>query len=623
MFKYRLMVVILIWVFMSFELIQAQFQGIPEPKHKIKTEKSIMIPMRDSTKLSTDIYFPVGFDGKLPTILIRTPYGKTESNLMINVAGLFAGQGYAVAFQDKRGRYESEGHYIPSFGDADDGYDSIDWLSKQDWSNGKVGMIGCSYAGDVQLLTAQRRHPALKAIIPQAAGSVIGSLGGDYKYFGVRLGGAIELAQGLAWFYDSGTKVFYKPTVDLSRKEFLSVSKYFRTNPKLPKADFNKLWWHLPVNDIMNQAGIPNLTDFNKITMTPVTDPWWNQFHYMTEDYKSDVPALHVNSWYDFGSRETIITYEHMRDKSVSKMARENQFMIMSPSTHCMSESVSKKTVIGERDLGDARYGYINIYLNWFKYWLKGDKKGVYDMPKIQYYLMGKNVWKSADKWPIPGTKLIKFYLNSKGNANSLNGNGLLSHTLPITETSDSYIYNPADPVPTKGGPVCCTGKNSPPGSFDQREIEIRNDVLVYTTKPLKKGIEVTGKLNAVLYVSSSAKDTDFTAKLIDVYPDGRAYNIEEGILRARYREGQDKEVWMKKGKVYKIHVDMDATSNYFAPGHRIRIEVSSSNFPRFDRNLNTGGNNYDEVKWVKAKNTIHHSRIYPSHLLLPIVKNN
>ncbi len=610
-------------VFLFATSSQAQFQGVPEPKYNVIVEKSMMIGMPDGIELSTDLYFPEDYKGKLPSILIRTPYGKTESGLMIGVAELLSGQGYVVAFQDVRGRFESEGLFIPSNGDADDGYNTIDWLSKQKWSNGKVGMIGCSYAGDAQLLTAQRLHPALKAIIPQAAGSVIGSLGGDYKYFGVRLGGTIELAQGLAWFYDSGSKVFYKPSNDLTREEFLSVSKYFRTDPKLPKANYNELWWHLPVNDIMNKAGIPNLTDFNKITTTPVTDPWWDQFYYMTENYKSDVPALHVNSWYDFGSRETIITYEHMRDNSESKMARENQFMIMSPSTHCMSESVSEKTVVGERELGDARYGFIEIYLNWFEYWLKGDEKGVYDMPKIQYYLMGKNEWKSANEWPIPGTEVKKYYLNSKGSANSLHGDGILSLVPPAIKSSDSFVYDPADPVPTKGGPVCCTGKNSPAGSFDQREIETRNDVLVYTSEPLKKGIEVTGKLNVVFYVSSSAKDTDFTAKLIDVYPDGRAYNIEEGILRARYREGQDKEVWMEQDKVYEVHVDMDATSNYFGPGHRIRLEVSSSNFPRFDRNLNTGGNNYDEVEWIKATNTIYHTKIYPSHLLLPVVKNN
>ncbi len=576
----------------------------PEPKYEVRTESSVMVTMRDGIKLSTDIYFPENHQGKLPAIMIRTPYGKTKSELMIRVARMFAGQGYAVVFQDKRGRFDSEGNYIPSIGDADDGYDSTDWLSQQKWSNGKVGMFGCSYPGDVQLLTAQRQHPALKALIPQAAGSVIGSLGGDYKYFGVRLGGTIELAQGLAWFY-SDTK----------------VRDFFNDNPDVTKKGIKSLWWHLPVNDITELAGIPpELTTFNAITTTPVTDPWWDQFHYMTKDYRSDVPALHVNSWYDFGSRETIMTFEHMRETSVSEVARENQFMIMSPSTHCMSESVAENTVVGERELGDARYHFIDIYLAWFEYWLKGDSNKPFDMPKVQYYLMGKNEWRSSNQWPLAGTRLTKYYLHSDGQANSRHGNGRLSTASPENEPSDSYIYDPATPVPTKGGPICCTGKNSPAGSFDQRDIETRNDVLVYTSEPLEEGVEVTGKLDAVFYVSSSAKDTDFTAKLIDVYPDGRAFNIEEGILRARFREGQHKTVWMEQGKVYEVHVDMDATGNYFGPGHQIRLEVSSSNFPRFDRNMNTGGKNYDEEKWVVAKNTIHHSKIYPSHLLLPVI---
>ncbi|RLA02700.1 MAG: acylase [Gammaproteobacteria bacterium] len=601
---FRISIISLFYILLTTGPIFAQFPGAPDPKYKVTIEKSVMVSMRDGKSLSTDIYFPEGYKGKLPTIMIRTPYGKTESDLMTSVAEMFASQGYAVAFQDKRGRFESEGDYIPSIGDAVDGYDTTDWLSKQTWSNGKVGMIGCSYPGDVQLFTAQLRHPALKAIVPQAAGSVIGSLGGDYKYFGVRLGGTIELAQGLAWFYSD-------------------VEHFYKSNPEVKMHDIKDLWWHLPLNDITHYAGIPEqLTTFNELTMTPVTDPWWDQFLYMTKEYRSDVPALHVNSWYDFGSRETIITYEHMRDTSVSKLARENQFMIMSPTTHCRSESVGANTIVGERGMGDAGYGFIKIYFDWFDFWLKGEGNSNFEIPKIHYYLMGKNEWKTAEVWPIPGTIAKKYYLHSNGKANSLNGDGGLSLKAPQKEPKDDYVYDPEFPVPTKGGPVCCTGKNSPAGSFDQREIEIRNDVLVYTSDALKEGIEVTGKIDAVFYVSSSAKDTDFTAKLIDVYPDGRAFNIEEGILRARYREGQDKEVWMEQGGVYELRIDMDATSNYFGPGHKIRLEVSSSNFPRFDRNLNTGGNNYDEVDWLVANNSIHHSKIYPSHLILPVVEN-
>jgi hypothetical protein len=234
---------------------------------------------------------------------------------------------------------------------------------------------------------------------------------------------------------------------------------------------------------------------------------------------------------------------------------------------------------------------------------------------------MGKNEWRSENEWPLARTRFTKFYLHSDGKANGRNGSGVLTTELPKTETPDRYSYDPSNPVPSRGGPVCCTGTpDAPEGSFDQSEIEARNDMLVYTTPPLAQGVEVTGPLQVVLYVSSDQLDTDFTGKLVDVYPDGKAYNVQEGILRARYRDGYDKKVWMKAAEVYQVKVDLQATSNYFPPGHRIRLEVASSNFPRFDRNLNTGGNNYDETTWKVAANTIHHSAKYPSYVLLPVI---
>jgi len=242
-------------------------------------------------------------------------------------------------------------------------------------------------------------------------------------------------------------------------------------------------------------------------------------------------------------------------------------------------------------------------------------------MARVQYYLMGKNEWRSASDWPIPGTQLTKFFLGSSGHANSLHGDGTLSTVADTGAPSDHFLYDPGNPVPSLGGPLCCTEGNNASGSYDQRKIEMRGDVLVYSSPPLESGIEVTGAIDAVLSVSSDAKDTDFTAKLIDVYPDGRAFNIQEGILRARYREGQERKVWFTPGKVAVVRIDLGATGNFFGPGHRIRLEVSSSNFPRFDRNLNTGGNNYDETKWLVAHNAVHHSRKYLSYLLLPVIK--
>ncbi len=594
----------------------------PTPRYEVRVDSSVMIPMRDGVQLSTDLYFPRADEAPLPVILIRTEYNKTGLGGRFEaIARMMAGQGYVVAVQDKRGRYESEGSFIIFGGDADDGNDTIEWLSKQDWSNGRVGMYGCSSMGDYQILAAQQRHPALKALIPQASFSSIGSAGGQYKYFGIRTSGVVTLGQNISWFYQAGSKVFYRPPPGLSREQRMAVSKFFDPAPQLKPIDYEKLWWHLPINDIMRQAGAPP-NDFVDAISREVTDPWWDQFHYMTDDYRSDVPALFVNSWYDFGARETIFEFEMFRKHSVSALARNNQFLLISPTTHCHSESVTAEERVGQRDLGDARKDYWKIYLNWFGYWLKGEKNAVTSMPRVQYYLMGKNEWRSASDWPIPGTHLTKFYLSSDGHANSLNGDGALS-TNPVSHDQvDNFIYDPGNPVPSLGGPLCCTEGNNEAGSYDQRKIEIRQDVLVYTSEILKRRIEVTGFIDAVLSVSSDAKDTDFTAKLVDVYPDGRAFNVQEGILRARYREGQDKKVWMSPGKVAVVRIDMGATSNFFGPGHRIRLEVSSSSFPRYDRNLNTGGHNYDETTWLIAHNSVHHSRQYSSYLLLPVVVN-
>jgi hypothetical protein len=594
----------------------------PSPLHAVRVEKSVMIPMRDGVRLSTDLYYPEGIATGLPAILIRTPYSKTGfSGRMQQLASMMGGQGYAIAVQDKRGRYESEGIYIVQGGDANDGYDTVDWLSKQSWSNGRIGTYGCSYMGDVQILSAQRRHPALRAMIPQAAGSSIGSAGGQYKYFGARFGGAVAFAQNLSWFYDNGSKIFYRPPPGLTRDEYLAVSRYFDPAPTTPPANYDALWWHLPIVDVMNLAEIPP-NDFADVVSRDVTDSWWDQFDYMTDDYKSDVPTLHVNSWYDFGARETIYQFETMRRKSASKRARENQFLLMSPTTHCRSEYISADDLVGERDLGDARFDYWDVYFKWFAHWLRDEANEVTAMPRVQYYLMGRNEWRSASDWPIPGTRFTRYYLHSGGRANSLNGDGSLSTVRPDEEPADQFVYDPANPVPTTGGPMCCTGSNTVAGSMDQRRVEIRDDVLVYTTAPLETGIEVTGPIDAVIFVSSNARDTDFTAKLVDVYPDGRAFNIQEGILRARYRDGQTREVWLEEGRVVEVRIDMGATGNYFGPGHRIRLEVSSSNFPRFDRNLNTGGNNYDEVTWQVARNSVHHSREHASYIVLPVIES-
>lgn len=279
--------------------------------------------------------------------------------------------------------------------------------------------------------------------------------------------------------------------------------------------------------------------------------------------------------------------------------------------------------MVGERSVGDARYPYQQLMYDWFDVFLKGEKTALLDtMPKVRYYVMGENKWKTADQWPPRGAEPMTFFLASGGHANTLDGDGTLATKPPTQDTPDNFTYDPMKPVMSHGGNVCCQANALSGGSLDQREVEQRPDVLVYTTEPFRDGVEVTGPMTFTTYVSSDRKDTDITVKVMDVYPDGRAYNLDETIQRLRYRNGYDKPVeMMQPGKVYKVALQPMTTSNYFAPGHRLRIEVSSSNFPRFDRNLNTGGNNYDEKTGLVAHNSVHHSAEYPSSLRITVVK--
>jgi putative CocE/NonD family hydrolase len=261
----------------------------------------------------------------------------------------------------------------------------------------------------------------------------------------------------------------------------------------------------------------------------------------------------------------------------------------------------------------------------WFDHFLKGENNHVLEnMPRVRYFTMGLNKWQSADTWPPKGAQPLTMFLGSAGKANTAGGDGALAATAPTDDRADGFTYDPMNPVPSFGGNVCCTGNAVTGGAFDQRKMEERKDILVYTSEPLKEGIEVSGAIDVTLYVSSDVKDTDFTVKIIDVYPDGPAYNLDETIQRLRYREGYDKPpVWLEAGKVYKVAFQPMTTSNYFAAGHRVRIEITSSNFPRFDRNMNTGGNNYDETKGVVAHNSVHHSAQYPSQVTLTVVKRS
>jgi putative CocE/NonD family hydrolase len=550
----------------------------PTPRYGVRVEVNVRVPMRDGVKLATDLYFPERAVGKVPAILIRTPYNRKNRT---SAARMFAGQGYVVAVQDVRGKFDSEGHFTLSANDTGDGSDTLDWIAAQPWSTGKIGTYGCSYLAEDQLELAKVRNSHHTAMIPQAGG-------GAYRFADLREGGAVGLAEAAPWFLTWGSKI--------------------DPNPANSKVDIERMFLTLPLIDMLKKAGGPP-TDFDDFVSHEPMDPWWDHVGYVNAKHHFNTPGLQVCSWYDSVVNETFELMNLMRRNGESESARENQFVVIAPSTHCGWESANEHTLVGKREMGDTRFPYDDLYMRWFDHWLKGADNGVTREPKVRIYVMGANRWREENEWPLKRTKFTKYYLHSDGHANTRAGTGVLSVRAPEGEASDHFRYDPENPVPTNSE-----------GAQDQSAVEQRPDVLVYSTAALDKGIELTGPIQAVLYLSSSAKDTDFTAKLVDVYPDGRAFNIQDGILRARYRDGFDHSVWMKPGESYRLQIDLHSTSNYFPAGHRIRLEISSSNFPRFDRNLNTGGRNYDEARPVVAENEIHHAAGRESYILLPVI---
>ncbi|MFT5302911.1 MAG: putative CocE/NonD family hydrolase, partial [Mariniblastus sp.] len=412
-----------------------------------------------------------------------------------------------------------------------------------------------------------------------------------------------------------------RPTfpADTTQAELIRNSRYFDLAPERPKVDWVEANYHLPIQNLMKSVDGP-VGIFEDMIRRKPNDPKWHQGGLYHDDMPFGVPSFWFVSWFDVASSPNIALFNHVRSSGVDQNVRDNQYLIIAPNTHCGFTRSTENTMVGDLNVGDARRNYDEMVYQWFDAKLKRDKADV-EMPRVQYYTMGKNEWQSSEVWPPANAKMTSLFLTSQGKANTRNGDGaLLFETVENNGTSDSFTYDPMNPVTSYGGNVCCTGGAIEAGSFDQREMELRDDILVYTTPPLEKGVEVSGFIESVLYVSSDAKDTDFTIKLIDVHADGAAYNLDETIQRVRYRDGYGEEKFMKDGEVYQLNLSPMSTSNYFSKGHRIRIEISSSNFPRFVRNLNTGGNNVDETEGVVAQNTVHHSTKYPSQIRLPIV---
>lgn len=612
---------------MSSIYVHAQRITLQDLEEVAVIEQKVMMPMRDGIRLSTDIYRPKT-DEPVPVIFVRTPYnfnayrnGELNTRSFLRIYNAVT-NGYAYVIQNERGRYYSEGTWDILGTPLTDGYDAFSWLADQEWCNGKIGTQGCSSTAEWQMAVASLDHPAHAAMVPMGFGAGVGRVG-DYYEQGNWFRGGVHQMLFTSWLYSTQHDEFRpRPPQGMEQEDLLRIQRFYDLGPSMPAVNWKEAYWHLPLNDMFNYLGASKGIWDDMISRKP-DDPAWYEGGLYHDNMPFGVPSFWFISWYDVATSPNIELVNYLRENAAAKEVADNQYMVISPSSHCGFWRDSENTVIGERYIGDARMNYDSLIYSWFDHWLKGDDNGfTEDMPYVHYYTMGMNKWQTADEWPPESTEMVNFYLESGGEANSLDGDGRLSTEKPgKTDNADTFVYDPENPVPSYGGNFCCYGNAIDVGSFDQRAMEKRNDILVYTSDVLDEGIEVSGFIESTLYVSSDAKDTDFTIKLIDVYPDGRAYNLDETIQRVRYREGYDKEVFMEEGKVYELKMTPLSTSNYFAEGHRIRIEVSSSNFPRFARNLNTGGNNYDESEGVTARNSIHHCKKYPSVITLPVVR--
>ncbi|MCR9015730.1 CocE/NonD family hydrolase [Aquiflexum gelatinilyticum] len=602
----------------------AQQQSILQQLEEIAIiDQKVMMPMRDGVRLATDIYRPKTTQ-PVPIIFSRTPYnfnayrdGELQER-SLQTALEAVKRGYAYVVQNERGRFFSEGEWDILGTPLTDGYDAFTWMAAQPWSNQKIGTIGCSSTAEWQMAVASLNHPAHVALVPQAFGAGVGRIGNFYEQGNWYRGGAGQMLF-TAWLY--GTQhdpMAPKLPEGISQEDLLRLQRFYDMAPRYPKVDWKEGLAHLPVQDIIKNVNGPQGIYEEMITRKP-NDPKWYEGGLFHDNMEFEKPAYWFVSWYDVSTSPNLAMYNHIRTNAKDPKVRDNQYLVIAPTLHCAFTRASENTIVGERSMGDARLPYNEMTYAWFDYWLKGDPKK--EMAKVTYFTMGSNKWQTSDTWPPKEAQMTTYYLNSAGKANTRNGDGILTNKKPGKDNPDTFQYDPMNPVTSYGGNVCCTGNAVQGGAFDQQEMELREDILVYTSEPLAEGIEVSGFIESKLFLSTDVKDTDLTIKIIDVYPDGKAYNLDETIQRVRYREGYEKEVFMESGKVYEVNLTPMSTSNYFEKGHRIRIEVSSSNFPRFDRNMNTGGNNYDETEGVVATNKIHHSSKYPSYVSLPIVR--
>ncbi|MEE8526317.1 MAG: CocE/NonD family hydrolase, partial [Thermoanaerobaculia bacterium] len=494
-----------------------------ERRDKLKAiaevEETVMVPMRDGVRLAADVYRPKDAEGPLPTIFWRTPYNfhRLRGTRLLFVLGAIE-HGYAFVIQNERGKFHSEGEWEILGFPRTDGHDALTWIAEQPWSNGRVGTIGCSSSAEWQMALAATDHPAHAAMVPMAAGAGIGRVGEYYEQGNWYRGGVPQMFY-LPWLY--GVQNTQRPRFDdgVSDEDLVRLSKYFDLAPEMPEVKWKKKIRHLPVADVMSDVEGPKGMHADFFARKP-DDPEWYEGGLYHDDEDFGVPALWLNSWFDVSIAPNLALYNHVRNNASDPAVRDNQYMVVAPTLHCRFFRPSYDLKVGDREMGNANFDYEGLIYRWFDKWLKGEDNGFEkDTPKVRYYAMGANEWRSAEEWPPRAAEPMTLYLDSDGGANSLFGDGRLVREVPTDNHADRFTYDPTVPVPSLGGGICCIGNTIDGGSFDQRPNEARIDVLVYTSEELTEPLDVSGSVEVVLYVSSDAKDTDFTVKLIDVYP--------------------------------------------------------------------------------------------------------
>ena len=552
--------------------------GSAQQTYEVAIDFNRRVPMRDRTELSADVYRPKT-PGRFPVILNRTPYTKTSAS-NFKIAQYFVAHGYVVVFMDVRGRGDSDGTFEPYRNDGQDGYDTIEWCAAQQWSTGKVGTLGGSYNGAIQWLTAVKQPPHLATMI------VLASPSDPF----VEWPTGQPLPVDISWYHFTAGHVLQN----------------------MEAVDWKKLYEHLPLITMDEAMGRPNRFWKEEVEHARL-DSWWEYKRYQNKYERVRVPVLNISGWYDDEQVGTPLNFVGVTTKGKTAEIRRSQRLLIGPWPHAINSS----TKIGQIDFGPTAVIDINAYwLRWFDYWLKGIDNGLSHEPPVRIFVMSENVWRYENEWPIARTQWTKYYLHSNGKANTLSGDGSLSTTQPANEPADNYSYDPAKPVTF----ITDASFAQIGGPDDYRAIEERPDVLVYTSEPLTDDLEVCGPIRVRLAAASSARDTDFMAKLIDVWPNGYAQRLNDGMVRARFREGMDKPSLIEPGRVYDYDLDLWNTCQLYRKGHRFRIEISSSAFPKYDRNLNTGEALGQTSRMQVAEQTIYHDGKHLSYVVLPIV---